>query len=628
MTMQILGQNKLKKPILTLSTLSLSLLSVPAFAIDMLPCPLPTSIEGEQYTDGCIIYQNDPVVTVANAASLTIYNGLNIKGGLENAGHIINQSTGLWVELAPLYTAHLNNLSSGIVDNYGSFWSGSIDSTKLNLSYATEINNAGLINNYARIRNLYFSTFNNSGTVNNEDSLQNQALISNSIGGSLLNKGQLVNAATGIIRNAGNLENDVTGKLTNEGEIDNQAGTLTNLGQMLTTGALVNNKGAMIENIGQFSSKSASNGGQFINSGQLQIGTPASGIFGVAEGSFSNNGQLTNSAGGKIVSIVTVDNKSDGEIDNFGEWTIEGTGKINNAGKFVNQSGGLLTNQPAGVGTGVISNLSGGQFINAGTINNGFIFNNYGEAVNQSDAAFNNASFTNQAGGHFVNAGVMTNRNTHNTGGYFQIAGGGVVQGSTTTSDRFIQSAGTTQVDGLLQADQIQIDGGTLSGTGTVESTGDPISIGGLATVDPGDGNGIGTLTMLGDVGFGGKLHIDFGSETAFDVLKIAGTLNFLEGYSLELRFSNAFRVTDFTSLTFLDATAITGPNLVTASLIGLPDGYSWEIGVNKATGDMSIDILGAPTTVPLPSAVWLFGSTLLAWLGSRNRRFAMPAAA
>ena len=100
---------------------------------------------------------------------------------------------------------------------------------------------------------------------------------------------------------------------------------------------------------------------------------------------------------------------------------------------------------------------------------------------------------------------------------------------SFTTAHQYTQTGGTTQVDGTLTATggQVNINGGTLSGTGTVDppSAGVFINIGG--TLSPGDPGSTGTINIGGNLSIAGTLDELIGGTPGsgkFDVTDISGT--------------------------------------------------------------------------------------------------------
>ncbi len=108
----------------------------------------------------------------------------------------------------------------------------------------------------------------------------------------------------------------------------------------------------------------------------------------------------------------------------------------------------------------------------------------------------------------------------------------------TTTISSFVD-AGTLNVDGIFAPRQLNVLGGTVSGSGSILTQSGVLVAGGILT--PGGFGGVGTLSVSGGAGFGGTgmLGIDFAAPTSADRLNVTGNLvlgggfaaNFLTGY-------------------------------------------------------------------------------------------------
>ncbi len=108
----------------------------------------------------------------------------------------------------------------------------------------------------------------------------------------------------------------------------------------------------------------------------------------------------------------------------------------------------------------------------------------------------------------------------------------------TTTISSYVD-AGTLNVDGIFAPRQLNVLGGTVSGSGSILTQSGVLVAGGILT--PGGFGGVGTLSVSGGAGFGGTgmLGIDFAAPTSADRLNVTGNLvlgggfaaNFLTGY-------------------------------------------------------------------------------------------------
>jgi uncharacterized repeat protein (TIGR01451 family) len=119
------------------------------------------------------------------------------------------------------------------------------------------------------------------------------------------------------------------------------------------------------------------------------------------------------------------------------------------------------------------------------------------------------------------------------------LANSGLVQVESGTIDfvrSYAQSAGTTAIlsGATLKTATLSLDGGALTGTGTVAGT-----VANHATVSP--GNSPGTLTISGDYvqSSGGTLEIQLGGTTQYDRLLVGGSVT-LDG-TLDVTTTNGF---------------------------------------------------------------------------------------
>jgi len=223
----------------------------------------------------------------------------------------------------------------------------------------------------------------------------------------------------------------------------------------------------------------------------------------------------------------------------------------------------------------------------------GYLLNNSGGLVNQgsivADAA-NNPLRIDANGLGFQNQGLLSAVG----------AGGMVVQ------EGYTQTAGETRVDSSLTiaSGVANINGGSLVGTGVV--TGDVI-LNGDAQVNP--GNSPGTLTIDGNYsqsGFATYL-VEIASDSTYDVLDITGTASL--GGLLDANLLGGYNPVLGSSFDVLFADSIFG-TFDNSTLVA--DGFTFDISY---INDPNHDIVRLTTlsSVPLPAAVWLFISGLLA---------------
>jgi fibronectin-binding autotransporter adhesin len=163
-----------------------------------------------------------------------------------------------------------------------------------------------------------------------------------------------------------------------------------------------------------------------------------------------------------------------------------------------------------------------------------------------------------------------------------------------------IISAGTLRVDGSQPRTTVFVDGGTLSGIGTV---GNLYPEGGSAIVSPGASPGILTCSNFNaGVSGPGTLQIELNGTTAgsgYDQLNVHGTVN-LAGITLNPVLGYASAVGDQYTIINND-----GSDAVTGSFTGLPQGKKLYIGQElfqiSYTGGSGNDVVLARLTTPPP---------------------------
>ncbi|MFN5552111.1 MAG: autotransporter domain-containing protein [Hyphomonadaceae bacterium] len=124
-----------------------------------------------------------------------------------------------------------------------------------------------------------------------------------------------------------------------------------------------------------------------------------------------------------------------------------------------------------------------------------------------------------------------------------------------TTISSFVD-AGVLNVDGIFAPRQLNVLGGTVSGSGSILTQSGVLVAGGILT--PGAVGGVGTLSISGGAGFGstGMFGVDFASATSADRLNVTG--NLVLGGGFAANFLNGF-VPDFgTSWNVASATGTT----------------------------------------------------------------------
>jgi hypothetical protein len=371
------------------------------------------------------------------------------------------------------------------------------------------------------------------------------------------------------------------GAVTAAGRVDITGGSLTLLGGASFTNAAGNSVNVTDMNNGP--------GASFVSQGNLNV----SGIL-------DNQGSFTNHhASATFGSVVNA-----GTLINTGGLTI--AGGLNSTGSFRNDGAGSRTTV-----SGTFSQLAG-NVVNEGSLE--FMGGDVafgGTGSNLGQIYNGGGSFTVLAGASLANPGSVVN-----DGGTVYVQAGGVLGGS----GSYVQTAGLTLVEGVLQADAgIDIQRGILRG-GTPPGYSGPtagtvignVSLGPMAKWQP--GNSPGTFTVVGDVtvqGNGwtwpgyGNIEIEFDSPTAHDRIVVTGTLTLHEA-SIDLVFAPGFSALDGDSLEWLNAGNVVLPNgsgSIYFQFSGLPTG--WYVTPTFGAKGMSIEFVNlAATPIPLSGPV------------------------
>ncbi|QDS97016.1 hypothetical protein [Adhaeretor mobilis] len=183
---------------------------------------------------------------------------------------------------------------------------------------------------------------------------------------------------------------------------------------------------------------------------------------------------------------------------------------------------------------------------------------------------------------------------------------------SLSASHKYLQTGGSTTLDGVLSADLVQIDAGTISGAGTVDGS---LAVGTASTTAkllP--GNGLGTFNVDNDLTLGpnAELFIEIdasGSAVVADQLVVGGTVTLGGTLNLDLvagstiPFSNPVQILQADNLggnsRFDDITGLATPegSLIVTFLPGGSGSYttislhlSQELGDMNGDGDVDTD--------------------------------------
>ncbi len=302
----------------------------------------------------------------------------------------------------------------------------------------------------------------------------------------------------------------------------------------------------------------------------------------LADTSTNHLGTLDNLAGGKVVISGTFANQHGSSLNNSGAMVIENGAILNNGGS--------------------LSNLAHGVALNLGTINNSGILDNALGAILTND-------------GHMTNQGSLIDA--------------GIINGTGT----FKQSAGSSQIDGLLKQVSITIGGGALFGNGVL--TGQTTIEAGL--VQGGSSGASGTVTIDGSFiqGSGGTLQELINSQNQSSSLSIngaaqlGGTLNIKTRSGFSFIVGQSYDIMNFTRgglvgrFSHLRDGSFTG----SGNFINIGGGQVLDVTYNNALGEVQLSVAAAaPVPEPAESTLFLTGLGLMGWL-ARRKKIALTAA-
>jgi hypothetical protein len=365
------------------------------------------------------------------------------------------------------------------------------------------------------------SSFENNGTIVIDSTLSNFGIL-NSNAGSLLRIG-------GTLNNFGTLNS--AGKFA---FVDYSAGVVNNYNTFTN---------ANTDNANYF--KLLNNCNTFTNSGFLNLLL------------LQNTGEATNNSGATL-----------------GVDSLSNTGTLSNSGTIVTDAQGTITNSGALDNSGTLHCGMGG------TLNNSGLLNNSGTLL--SGLHLNNSGNLNNSGTLQSGPAMsINNSGTVNNSGAFTLNFGNTVTGTGT----YIQTAGQTVNNGNISQSSIRIEGGSLSGTGTITGN---LTIGSGASVNP--GNSPGTLTVNGDVTSDGALVFEIAGLDSglYDMLNINGNANFTGGH-ITVNFINGFHAAAGNHWDFLSSKTISGWDKLHITVNGLGTGLGWTLTHSHGKARLSI---------------------------------------
>jgi PEP-CTERM motif len=356
-------------------------------------------------------------------------------------------------------------------------------------------------------------------------------------------------------------------------------------------------------------------------------------LFNTGNDVFDNEAGATLINDGSIRSnpVAVFNNDAGGTVTNFGTIFNSFLTTLNNAGTLTNAGGAnlFLSGSSSFTNTGTFNNAGGVVSDSTTTLINAGTLTNFVGALVLSDARINNTSgatltndgtlttshgLTNNAGAMLIVNGKFSNIGPLTNAGVVNIQAGGVLNNLADISTHYTQTSGQTVVNGTLNsAAPVQIQGGTLTGVGTIK--GDVNNSGG--SVSPGDAPGMLTINGNYTQGSGGTLTIQLGGRAQGDfsvldvtgVATLGGAVNFvaLGGFTPEAGDEFTFLLFgqesgDFANVEFTNWTCPVGD---TCTDVFGPNNVTLEIRAN----------------VPEPSSLVLLCSGLLAIACAARKR-------
>jgi len=471
-------------------------------------------------------------------------------------------------------SATINSLVLGGLTGSASLDNLSGTAENLNVTGALSINQTGTL------------TFDNGSTV--------------AIGGNGANAGLIDLEGGSTLTVSGNFTNSLEIFTNLEGQPHPKSDTIT------VTGTFTNVPGASLS-IGDLNAPSVANVGQLVNEGDIDVGPNATlnltnepnGITDVVAGSrLELLGTIKAGSANGLANLESIE----GRLDLFnGQTTTVTPG----SGTLSVSSGGLLR-------------IFFGTLIVDGNLTNSGLVQTPGAGILTSMLTVT-GTFTNAAGADATIIGFSGTSPVWSFGTLFNNGVVNITSGTTlnltNSGGSFVQTSGVTIVNGTLNSvPAVQIQGGTLSGSGTINGN---VIMGG--TISPGNSPGI--LTINGNytqAAFGAYVAELAGltAGTGYDQVDVNGTAN-LDG-TLDVSLINGFTVALGDNFILMKYDSETG----TFSMVDLPklgNGLMWDLSYDPGFIDLSVT--SGVTTTPEPSTYLLWGAVGLLGIGIWGRR-------
>lgn len=369
------------------------------------------------------------------------------------------------------------------------------------------------------------------------------------------------------------------------------------------------------------------------------------------QGKFTNLGTFATVLEGSVANRGVFANEN--KVVNLGPLRNESGAHFANSGTFANQGNGSVINESAGR---VIDNKAVNGFVNSGTFTNqdSALFINKSGATFQNSGTFtqsnintgskNDGMFINKGDLNITPSGILFNENTLTNKGNVQVEGSigsfsrnGVYQQIANAAEPSKEIAtvlkGKTDIATVISQKLVDIQHGTLSGTGAIRVSEQVVNTGGV--VSPGgdrpgilriipESVGPGQLVGGYSQGVNGRLDLKIGGLKAgsqYSVLSVFGPVS-LRG-SLFVSLVDGFVPQVGNKFNLITGSRI-DVGLRQISLQRLPDGTDWLTSFAGGVFELTVRQVPLPGSgAPEPNTLLLagFGFAWLVWRQWRKRQ-------